>query len=384
MKIVGIRSAVAVVPLTRPVSWSTAAVTEREYILVWVTGEDGTTGLGYGLGSRFKGGARLMHEIVGEQLAPVVLGGDSWMSEQLWEAMYRRTLLLGRRGVTLRAMSALDIALWDLNAKSAGQPLYRLLGGFADAVPAYASGGYYSDADPLRDLADEIEAYLRRGFRSVKIKVGGRPLALDVERVRLVRELIGLEGQLALDANNAWTNLADALRAAERFAAFDPWWLEEPFLPDAAALFAELARRTAIPLATGELEATRWPFRQLLDERSVHILQADATVCGGVTEWRRIAQMAAGYDLPVAPHWAPDIHAHLVASIPNGLAVEYFTPDRDIVNFERLMTEPWMPVEGRFHLSGRPGYGLGLDPAAVARFSVLDSHPHLAAGDAVA
>ena len=97
-----------------------------------------------------------------------------------------------------------------------------------------------------------------------------------------MREMIGPEGRLALDANNAWTTLVDALRAAERFAPYDPWWLEEPFLPDAAAIFAELAKRTAIPLATGELESTRWPFRQFLDERSVHIIQPDATVCGGV------------------------------------------------------------------------------------------------------
>ena len=165
--------------------------------------------------------------------------------------------------------------------------------------------------------------------------------------MRLVREMIGPEGRIALDANNAWSNLIDALRAAERFAAYDPWWLEEPFLPDAAANFAELAKRTSIPLATGELESTRWPFRQFLDERSVHILQPDATVCGGVTEWRRIAQMAAGFDVPVAPHWAPEIHSHLVAASPNGLALEYFTPDRDIVNFDRLVANPLAPARGR-------------------------------------
>jgi L-alanine-DL-glutamate epimerase-like enolase superfamily enzyme len=374
MKIVEIRSAVAVVPLNKPVSWATAAVTEREYILVWVTGEDGTVGIGYGLGSRYTGGARLFHEIVQEQLAPLALDTDSWMTEALWARLYQRTLLLGRRGAALRAMSARDIALWDLNAKLAGVPLYRLLGGFRSDVPVYASGGYYSSDDDLKDLESEIAAYLARGFSALKIKVGGRPLATDAARVRLAREMIGPEGRLALDANNAWSNLVDAVRAAERFAPYDPWWLEEPFLPDAAANFAELAKRTSIPLATGELESTRWPFRQFLDERSVHILQPDATVCGGVTEWRRIAQMAAGFDIPVAPHWAPEIHSHLVAASPNGLAVEYFTPDRDIVNFDRLVASPLSPTGGSLRLSETPGHGLALDANAVSRYLRWDSH----------
>ena len=373
MKIVEIRSAVAVVPLTKPVAWATAAVTEREYLLVWAIGEDGTCGLGYGLGSRYPGGARLFHDIVQDQLAPLTMGTDSWMTEALWASLYQRTLLLGRRGAALRAMSALDIALWDLNAKIAGVPLYRLLGGFRSDVPVYASGGYYSSDDDLKDLETEIAAYLARGFDAVKIKVGGRPLATDTARVRLVREMIGPEGRIALDANNAWSSLIDALRAAERFATYDPWWLEEPFLPDAAANFAELAKRTSIPLATGELESTRWPFRQFLDERSVHILQPDATVCGGVTEWRRIAQMAAGFDVPVAPHWAPDIHSHLVAASPNGLAVEYFTPDRDIVNFDRLVASPLAPIKGALRLSESPGHGLVLDTNAVARHIRWDS-----------
>jgi D-arabinonate dehydratase len=374
MKIVAIRSAVVVVPLTAPVAWATAKITEREYLLVWAIGEDGTFGLGYGLGSRYPGGARLFHDVVQEQLAPLAVGMDSWMTEALWASLYQRTLLLGRRGAGLRAMSALDIALWDLNAKQAGVPLYRLLGGYRSEIPAYASGGYYVSDNDLADIESEISAYLARGFTSVKIKVGGRALAIDTERVRLAREMIGPEGRLALDANNAWTHLIDAQRAAERFAKYDPWWLEEPFLPDAAANFAELAKRTPIPLATGELESTRWPFRQFLDERSVHILQPDATVCGGVTEWRRIAQMAAGFDVPVAPHWAPEIHSHLVAASPNGLAVEYFTPDRDIVNFDRLVANPLALSGGMLRLSETGGHGLALDLDAVARHVRVDSH----------
>ncbi len=257
---------------------------------------------------------------------------------------------------------------------SAGLPLYRLLGGFRHEVPVYASGGYYSGDDHLKSLESEIAAYLARGFDSVKIKVGGQPLPVDVERVRLAREMLGPTGRLALDANNAWSTVSDALRATDRFLAFDPWWIEEPFLPDCIPLFAEFSKRSSVPVATGELEATRWPFRQLLDDRSVQILQPDVTVCGGVTEWRRIAQMAAGFDIPVAPHWAPHVHAHLVAASPNGMTVEYFTPDRDIVNFDRLVVDPLDLRDGKYRLSDLPGHGLTLEPGAVRRYLRLDSH----------
>jgi D-arabinonate dehydratase len=373
MKIAEVRSAVAVVPLRQPIAWSTVSVAEREYLLVWVVGEDGATGFGYGLGSRFANGARFLHNAVQDLLAPVLVGAESWMPAQLWQAMHRRTLLLGRRGAVLRAMSAVDIALWDLNAKTVGQPLFKLLGGHREAVPAYASGGYYGKDKGLADFGAEIERYVARGFRQVKIKVGGAGMQEDEARLRLAREIVGESGEVALDANNAWTSLAAAARAVRRFEAYDPWWLEEPFPPDSIGALAELAGRTSIPLATGELEATRWPFRELIERHAVHVIQADATVCGGITEWMRIAALAAGFDLPVAPHWAPDIHAHLVAAVENGMAVEYFTPDEDIVNFEMLLARRLDVRGGVLALGNQPGHGVVLDPEAVKRFTVLDS-----------
>jgi D-arabinonate dehydratase len=375
LRIVELRGAVAVVPLEKPLFWSTAAVAEREYVLVWAVAEDGSCGIGWGLGSRYPGGAKAIHDAIQEQIAPVVVGADAWMTEAIWSEAYRRTLLLGRRGGVLRALSAVDIALWDLKARAVGRPLLELLGGHRREVPVYASGGYYSKGGGRDDLRAEIEAYLARGFRDVKIKIGAASASEDVARVRLVRELIGPEGRLALDANNAWTSLGEAVSMARRLEAFDPWWLEEPFSPDAAALFRDLSTRTAIPLATGELEATRWPFRQFLDERSVHILQPDATVCGGVTEWRRIAAMAAGFDVPVAPHWAPELHIHLVASTPNGLAVEYFTPDREIVNFDRLLANPLNLRDGYARIGEAHGHGVALDLDAVRRYLRHDSMP---------
>src|SRR5262249_42010565 len=210
-------------------------------------------------------------------------------------------------------ISAVDIALWDLLGKTTGLPLYRLLGGSRDTVPAYASGGYYRDEDPIQAITAEMERYVGLGFRDVKMKVGGAALEVDVARVRAARDVIGPLGRLALDANNAYRTLPEALRAARAFQPYDPWWFEEPLSPDNAAGHAELARQIETPVATGEIHQTRWDFRDLIERKSAAILQPDAGVLGGVSEWLKVAHAAATFDLPVAPHWHADLHIHLAA-----------------------------------------------------------------------
>jgi D-arabinonate dehydratase len=299
-----------------------------------------------------------------------VVGEDVHAVERLWKTMFESTILIGRRGAVLRAMSAIDLALWDLIATSAGQPLYRLLGGFRDVVPAYASGGYYREGKELDGLAAEMSRYVAMGFTSVKIKIGRLDTKADAERVRVARETLGPDVRLALDANNAWPDAASAIGAIRAFEPFDVWWIEEPVMPDNIAASADVASATDIPVATGELESTRWGFRQLLDARAAAILQPDATVCGGVTEWMRIAHMAAGEDVPIAPHWMANVHVQLVAAVPNGLTVEYFVLDEDVLNFERIVSEPLVPRDGMIPVPQRPGHGIVLDEGAVARFRV--------------
>jgi L-alanine-DL-glutamate epimerase-like enolase superfamily enzyme len=299
-----------------------------------------------------------------------LLEQDASLIQQHWAAMYQDTLLIGRRGAVIRAISAVDIALWDLLGKVAGLPLYRLLGGFRDSVPAYASGGYYREGDAVRAVTAEMERHMERGFRDFKIKVGGAPLDVDVARVRAAREVIGPHARLALDANNAYTTVHDAIRAARAFELFDPWWFEEPLPADNNAGHAELARVLEMPVATGEIHQTRWEFRDLLERRGADILQPDAGVLGGVSEWLNVARAAATFDVPVAPHWHADLHVHLAAATPNCLTVEYFHLEEDIYNFERVLAERLAPREGRIELPQRPGVGLVLDEDAVARFTV--------------
>ncbi|HEY8476096.1 MAG TPA: mandelate racemase/muconate lactonizing enzyme family protein [Chloroflexota bacterium] len=370
MKIVDVRSVTCRVPVERPTAISTRKIGGREYVVVWIDTDAGVTGVGYTYAGTV--GGRATEALVVDALRPLLLGEDPTHVERHWAAMYQETLLAGRRGAAIRAISAVDIALWDLLGKLAGLPLYRVLGARADEVPAYASGGYYRDGDPVENVRQEMAFYKRLGFTDFKMKVGGAPFEVDVARVRAARETIGPSGRLALDANNAWKRPDEALRFARAVEGYDIWWLEEPLSPEDVVGHAELARTLDMAVATGEIHATRWDFRELIERGAADILQPDAGVLGGVSEWMKVAHAAATFNLPVAPHWHANIHVHLVAAVANGLTVEYFVPEEDIYNFERLVTAETRlrPREGRLPLSDRPGLGIELDEAAVARFQV--------------
>jgi L-alanine-DL-glutamate epimerase-like enolase superfamily enzyme len=186
----------------------------------------------------------------------------------------------------------------------------------------------------------------------------------------VARETIGPGARLGLDANNAWKTAPEALRFARAVERYDPWWLEEPLAPDDVEGHAQIAAALDWPVATGEIHGSRWDFRQLVERRAADILQPDAGVLGGISEWMRVAHAAATFDLPVAPHWHADLHVHLVAAVPNAITVEYFLLEEDIYNFERILSERLAPEDGVIPLPSRPGLGLVLDRDAVERFRV--------------
>lgn len=363
-----LRTTAVRVPLREATSFSTRSVLHRDYLLVELLGDDGSRGIGYAYAGT-SGGAWLA-QCVDELIAPLVVGQDAESHAANWDLVYRELLLLGRRGAMLRALSAVDIAAWDRAARAAGEPLWRHLGGSRTAIPAYASGGYYRDGDPLAAVTAEVERYRARGFRDYKMKVGGLPLAEDVERVRAARAALEPGARLALDANNAWTEVDAALEAAEAYAPFDIWWLEEPFLPDDVAAHAALARRSPIPVATGEIEATHWAFADLLRQEAAAILQPDAGVCGGVTDWLATARAAGAEAIPVAPHWHANLHAQLASAVDNCLCIEYFALEEDIYNFEALVDTPLRVEHGQALLTEAPGIGFDLEPDAVARHRI--------------
>ncbi len=366
-KIQSVQVAVARVPLDRPTSFSTRTVTERHYAIVKLRSTDGVEGIGFCYaGSR---GGDVTRVAVEQLLAPVLIGQDSHRSEGLWNEMYQEGLLQGRSGAVMRGLSILDTAIWDLNARSAGLPLHDYLGCLnRDKVMAYASGGYYLDGKTPADLGAEMAGYVELGFKAVKMKTGRLSPAEEQARVAAARAAIGPDVLLMLDVNNGWGDLPRALEYIRRFEAYDPYWIEEPFVPDAIDLHARLARQTRITIATGEIEVGRWRFRELVDAGGAEILQADAAVCGGISEWRRIAAHAGSCGVTVSPHWFHDLHAPLVAATPNARFVEFFTDDQ-VLNFRRLIDNQMEHRDGQVLLRQTPGLGFGFDEAAVARYA---------------
>ena len=367
-KIVAVEAATVRVPLTKPIAFATRAVSARDYALVRVRTDDGQSGIGFCYGGSRAG--HLVAEAVRGLFAPLLTGDSPYRVEGLWHTLYREALLHGRTGAVMRALSIVDIALWDRNARAAGLPLWQYLGAHAaDRVPAYASGGYYLDGKSPSDLAAEMKGYVARGFAAMKMKVGLLDLEAEEARIRAVREAVGPDVILMLDANNAWQDLPTALRYMERYEPYDPYWIEEPFGPDDIANHARLAERTNIPVATGEIEAGRWRFKELLDKEAATILQTDAAVCGGITEFRRIAATAASYGVTLCPHWFHDLHVHLVAATPNATYVEFF-PDDAVLNFRRLIDTQLAFEDGHLLLPHRPGLGFDFKPEAVERWAV--------------
>jgi L-alanine-DL-glutamate epimerase-like enolase superfamily enzyme len=368
-KITRVRAAAIAIPLDVPTSFSNRSVTERHYGLVEIEGSDGAKGIGFCyVGSN---GGRLFTEAVRTLFAPKLIGDDAHRVEGIWRDLYQEALLQGRAGTVVRALSAIDTALWDRNARAAGLPLFKYLGAVrTDRVPAYASGGYYLPGKTPEKLADEQEAYVRQGFRAVKIKVG-RHQDLGEERARIeaVRERIGPDVLLMLDANNAWSDLPTALRFMNVYEEYDPFWIEEPFGPDDIENHARLAAATPVPVATGEIEVGRWRFKELLEQEGAIILQTDACVCGGVSEFRRIAATAASYGVQVWPHWFHDLHAHLVASTQNAGMVEFFADDQ-VLNFRRVVGTQLEVKQGDVILPDRPGLGFDFLPREVERYAI--------------
>jgi L-alanine-DL-glutamate epimerase-like enolase superfamily enzyme len=306
------------------------------------------------------------NEIIERSLAPVIRGENPFYVERIWDKMYRQWRKPVAKGAVIQAIGAVDIAIWDIIGKALNLPVYQVLGGFNERVRVYAAGGYYEEGKGLKELAQEMEGYVREGFRAVKMKVGGEPLAVDVERVRAVRDAVGPKVDLLVDANNKW-NAYQAIRFGRAIERYDPFWFEEPVEPDDFAGCAEVRQALDIPIVAGENEFTRWGCRDLLEARSADILNLDTVIAGGITEYRKIAALASAYHVPVAPHGNPFMAVHLLASIPNCLIMETYPGVESKYN----LALPLFPVkEGYITAPDKPGLGIDPDPEAVKKYRV--------------
>jgi L-alanine-DL-glutamate epimerase-like enolase superfamily enzyme len=307
-------------------------------------------------------------------IAELVVGADALAPERLYQKLFSLTWQRlahekqWTREAIVRISAAVDIALWDIVGKVAGLPLYRLFGGYRRQVPCYVTCAYYRDGKTLSELRDEMQMLVSQGHHGFKAKAGGLPLKQDIERLELVRDVIGPERDLMVDVNRGW-DLATAIEGARLLEPLRPRWLEEPvrWFDDRRELKL-LAQKTRIPLSAGESELTSAGCRALLEEQAIQILQFDCTMMGGFTEGRKLAALCELNHVQVAPHHDCFIHAHIVAASPAGAIVESFTdPERDPLQAE-LFEDPPRIADGHLTLEEQPGLGLKLSEAAVKKF----------------
>ena len=332
------------------------------WLVVEVETEDGLVGLGNAALAPF-----VTAEIVRRHLAPALIGEEVWDVERLWQLMFRRTIAFGRKGAALAAISAVDIALWDLLGLAVGQPTYRLLGGATRSrMPVYASKLYHQ---PLDALAAEAEGYRAQGFRAVKMRLGYGPrdgaegMRRNLEAVRTVREAVGEDVDLMVEAYMGWT-LPYARQILPRLAPFNLRWLEEPLLPDEAAGYAELNRMGHVPIAGGEHEHTLMGFRALVEARAVDVVQFDTNRVGGITQAKKVATLCEAFGIDVVPHAGQMHNYHVVLSTYAAPMAEFFPPHPVEVGNELF----WYVFEGEPMAEGgyvtldpaRPGLGLTL------------------------
>ena len=322
---------------------------------------------------------RVTKQVIDLYLKPLLIGQDPWDTEFLWQHMYRKTMAFGRKGIAMVAISAVDIALWDLLGISAKQPVYRLLGGRTKPkIPVYASRLY---STPLKELADEAAKYKQQGYKAMKLRFGWGPtdgaegMQKNLALVRVIRETVGDGVDIMADAYMGW-NLDYAKRMIPLLEKYNLRWLEEPVIPDDIHGYAELKKFGRIPIAGGEHEHTLFGFRQLIEARAVDYIQFDTNRVGGPTQARKIAALAEAHQIPAIPHAGQMHNYHIVMASLNSPMAEFFPPvDVEVGNelFWYCFNGEPMPKDGFIDLDeNTPGLGVTVNEAKLKNFAVIE------------
>ena len=344
--------------------------TGRLSSLIRVTTDSGTMGIG----SVYSHPA-LVRAIVEDQLRDILVGEDPLEVESIWEKSYRVTRWYGRKGAAISALGGIDIALWDIRGKVAGKPIYHLLGAYRDAVPAYASGLLWKN--DVEELVDEAARHLSNGFRAMKTRLGKNS---DYDRAGLkgIREEIGSENRLLVDGNGRYS-VDQVRRLVPDFHAADVFWLEEPFVPEDIDSYLSLRPDLGgIPLAAGENDFGIQGFRELMDRKMVDIVQPDCCRAGGITECRRIGEMATRHGFRVATHtWSDAValvaNMHLIASLPTGITVEVDQTGNPLI--DDLLLDRLQVIDGEISMPQGPGLGIELNEDIVEKYTLPHGTP---------
>jgi L-rhamnonate dehydratase len=344
------------------------------WLIVEIFTDDGHVGIGNAALA-----PPITKQVIDLYLKPLLIGTDPWNIEFLWQHMYRKTMAFGRKGIGMAAISAVDIALWDLLGKSAKQPVFRLLGGRTKPrIPVYASRLYSIE---LSELAGEAKRYKKEGYRAMKLRFGWGPtdgaagMQHNVDLVKTVRQAVGDGIDVMADAYMGWT-LDYAKRMLPLLEPFNLRWLEEPVIPDDIQGYAELKSYARIPIAGGEHEFTQYGFRDLVAARAVDYIQFDTNRVGGITQARKISALAESHSVPVIPHAGQMHNYHVVMASLNSPMAEYF-PIVDVEVGNELF---WYIFEGEPKAKdgfvdlddNLPGLGLTVNEKALAKFEVIE------------
>ena len=344
------------------------------WTVVEIETDDGLVGIG-----NVALAPRIAKAIIDQYLAPLVIGHDPFDYEYLWQRMYRSTHAWGRKGVAMGAISAIDIALWDLMGKATGRPVFKLLGGRTkEKIPCYASKLYRTD---LGEMQKEAQSYLDQGFTAMKMRFGYGPkdgpqgMRENLNSVAAIREVIGDDVDLMLVCYMGWI-LEYTKRMLPKLEKFEPRWLEEPVLADDIDGYAELNQMTSIPISGGEHEFTSYGFKQLLDKRAVSVIQYDTNRVGGITAAHKINALAEAYSVPVIPHAGQMHNYHLTMSTLASPMSEYFpVNDVEVGNelFYYIFDGDPTPVNGFIDLDEhKPGLGLTLSSRYLDQFNIIE------------
>jgi L-alanine-DL-glutamate epimerase-like enolase superfamily enzyme len=361
MKITHIHTQIVRLPAEEPLAGGPAvAGATRDFVALRVGTDEGVEGIGVAFfGGALTGALRAAVDALGA----LAVGEDPLRIESIVGKLRAAAGSCGPGGIFTLALSAIDIALWDIKGKALNLPLARLVGGFRERVPTYASGALMRTF-PLEHVAKAGPRLVEKGFRQMKMQLalpGDTTPEREVERARVLREAIGEDIDLMCDINQRW-DVRQAISIGKRVEQYHLFWLEDVVAHDDYPGMARVADALATPVAGGEYVYGTVPFRHMLEARSVDIVMIDLVRAGGITQWLKIAGMAEAFNLPVVSHLLPEIHVHLIAAIPHGLTVEYMPWS------SRLFEEVPVPVKGELVVPNKPGLGLKFDEGALKRY----------------
>ncbi len=367
MKVTDVKTHLIKIPLKQPYHGGTYTIDSRATIIIQLTTDQDITGEAFA-GDQRTNGPQVCH-LIQDEYKKLITNEDPTCIRKIWSKLFKTTVTATDRRTALEAISLIDLALWDTLGKTTQQPVYKILGGYRDKVPIITIGGYYQRGKNLDDLAREVATYREQEMAGVKLKVGRTNVEGDVQRVKTVREAAGDHFIIAVDANMAWTP-KQAIKFANLAERYAITWLEEPtqwhnFTKD----MHTVKQAVNIPLTAGQSELTRVGCKELMDKDAIDICNADSSICGGITEWMKIADLATLYNISMAHHEEWQISMHLLAGIPHGTYAECFAdPHRDPLFQDFVLNKK--VKKGFIQLPNKPGLGLELNEEIIGMYEV--------------